>query len=223
MVSNEKSIKLISVNIEIFNTNMVFLETLLKDFQIIAIQEHWLYGFEKGKLIDFCEKQRICMMIKSTDNNYPLTPLQRPRGKGGVAILWSKRLDQYVTTLVNPICAIQVETLQGRLIIINCYLPCSGNKEAEKDFVNVAGEMREIIVKCKQSSDVILLGDMNASLFPDPPLVRDKYLKDILSEMNLSLPDNYPEVHTYKYGSGKSIIDYIIHKQKRSSDISNCV
>ena len=32
---------------------MVFLETLLKAFQIIAIQEHWLYGFEKGKLIDF--------------------------------------------------------------------------------------------------------------------------------------------------------------------------
>ena len=157
-------------------------------------------------------------MIKSTDDNDPLTPLQRPRGKGGVAIRWSKRLDQYVTTLVNDggnrSCAIQVETLQSRLTIINCYLPCRGNKEAGKDFVNVADEMREIIVKYKQSSDVILLGDMNASLFRDPPLARDKYLKDILSEMNLSLPENYPEVHTYKHGSVKSIIDYIIHSKK---------
>ena len=80
--------------------------------------------------------------------------------------------------------------------------------------MNVADETREIIVKYKQSSDVILLGDMNASLFRDPPMARDKYLKGILSEMNLSLPDNYPEVHTYKHGSGKSIIDYIIHSKK---------
>ena len=79
--------------------------------------------------------------------------------------------------------------------------------------MNVADEMREIIVKYKQSSDVILLGDMNASLFRDPPLVRDKYLKDILIEMNLSLPDNYLELYTYKHGSGKSIIDYIIHSK----------
>ena len=93
-------------------------------------------------------------------------------------------------------------------------MPCRGNKEAETDFVNVADETREIIVKYKQSSDVILLGDMNASLFRDPPMARDKYLKGILSEMNLSLPDNYPEVHTYKHGSGKSIIDYIIHSKK---------
>ena len=127
VVSDEKSTKFISVKIENFNTNMVFLETLLKDFQIIALQEHWLYGFEKGKLIDFCEKHGFSLMIKSTDDNDPLTPLQRPRGKGGVAILRSKRLDQYVTTLVNDggnhICAIQVESLQGSLTIINCYLP----------------------------------------------------------------------------------------------------
>ena len=98
---------------ENFNTKMVFLETLLKDFQIIAIQEYCLYGFEKRKLINFCEKHGFSIMIKSNDDNDPLTPLQRPRGKGGVAILWSKRLDQYVTTLVNDcgnrICAIQVE------------------------------------------------------------------------------------------------------------------
>ena len=67
------------------------------------------------------------------------------------------------------------------------------------------------MVKYKQSSDIILLGDMNASMFRDPPLPRDKYLKDVLNEMNLSLPVNYLEVYTYRHGSGKSIIDYIIH------------
>ena len=86
MVSEEKFTKLVSVNIENFNTNLVFLETLLNDYQIVAVQEHWLYGFEKGKLIDFCEKQGFSTMIKSSDDNDPLTPLQRPRGKGGCCV-----------------------------------------------------------------------------------------------------------------------------------------
>ena len=218
MVSEEKFTKLVSVNIENFNTNLVFLETLLNDFQIVAIQEHWLYGFEKGKLIDFCEKHGFSIMIKSSDDNDPLTPLQRPRGKGGVALLWSKRHDQHVTALYeeggNRICAIHVETLEGLVTIINCYLPCRGNKEADREFMNVADEVSEIVVKYKLSSDVILLGDMNASMFRDPPLPRDKYLKDVLIEMNLSLPENYPEDHTYRHGLGKSTIDYIIHNKQ---------
>ena len=88
--------------------------------------------------------------------------------------------------------------------------------------MNVADEMREIIVKYKQSSEVILLGDMNASLFRDPPLVRDKYLKDILSEMNLRLPDNYPKcIPTSMALVNLSLT--ILFTAKRSSDISNCV
>ena len=79
--------------------------------------------------------------------------------------------------------------------------------------MNVTDEVREIVVKYKQSSDIILLGDMNASMFRDPPLPRDKYLKDVLNEMNLSLPVNYSEVYIYRHGSGKSIIDYIIQNK----------
>ena len=63
--------------------------------------------------------------------------------------------------------------------------------------MNVTDEIREIVVKYKQSSDIILLGDMNASMFRDPSLPRDKYLKVVLNEMNLSLPVNYPEVYTW--------------------------
>ena len=40
-----------------------------------------------------------------------------------------------------------------------------------------------------------------------------RHLKDVLNGMNLSLPVNYPEVYTYRHGSGKSIIDYIIHNK----------
>ena len=74
-------------------------------------------------------------------------------------------------------------------------------------------EIREIVVKYKQSSAVILV--MNASLFLDPLLARDKYLyfKEFVSEMGMSLPEGYPEVQTYRHGSGKSIIDYIVHNK----------
>ena len=182
-----------------FNTNLVFLETLLNDYQIVAVQEHWLYGFEKGKLIDFCEKQWFSTMIKSSDDNDPLTPLQRPRGKGGVALLLSKCLDKHVTILDQEggtrVCVIQVETHAGPVTTINCYLPCRGNKEADRDFMNVTDDVREIVVTYKQSSDIILLGDMNASMFRDPPLPRDKYEGD--SICNEIVPINQKVLYLY--------------------------
>lgn len=196
----------------------------MKDFELIAIQEHWLYRFETGKLVDFCEERGYSCQINCTDDNDPLTPLQRPRGKGGVALLWRKTMGQCVKVLVNDcssrICAIQVGFSSGLITIINCYLPCRGNKDSETEFVGVVDEVREIIIKYKRSSDIILVGDMNASVFREPPLARDKYFKDVLAEVGLMLPTDYPEVHTYRHGQGKSIIDYILHS---NTDIISAV
>ena len=63
-----------SVNIENFNTNRTFLDYPLETYDIIAIQEHWVYK----------------SIISCCDYKEPITSLQRPRGKGGVALAWRK-------------------------------------------------------------------------------------------------------------------------------------
>lgn len=80
--------------------------------------------------------------------------------------------------------------------------------------MNVANEVREIVMEYIKSSDVILLSNMNASMFCDPPLLRNKYLKVVFNEMNLGLREDYTEIHTYRHGTGKSIINFIIYNIK---------
>ena len=65
MITEEISTELVYVNKENVNTNMVFLETLLNDIQIVAVQEHWLYDFEKGKLIMICDSKVKVKYIKN--------------------------------------------------------------------------------------------------------------------------------------------------------------
>ena len=53
--------------------NNVYLSTLLGTIDIIAIQEHWLFKFEKSKLHEFAENYKFSCFIKSVDENYPIS------------------------------------------------------------------------------------------------------------------------------------------------------
>ena len=97
------------------------------------------------------------------------------------------------------------------LTVINCYLPCRGNKGSDEHFKSVIDEVRELIIKYKVTSEIVLLGDLNASLHRNPALTRDLYMNVIL--IDLSLPERYPTVYTYQHGNGKSVIDYILHSK----------
>ena len=60
-------------NIENLYSNNVYLSTLLGTIDIIAIQEHWLFKFEKSKLHEFAENYKFSCFIKSVDENYPIS------------------------------------------------------------------------------------------------------------------------------------------------------
>ena len=63
-------------NIENFCSNNAYLSTLLGTIDIIAIQEHWLFKFEKSKLQEFDENYKFSCFIKSVDENYPISVKQ---------------------------------------------------------------------------------------------------------------------------------------------------
>ena len=68
----------------------------LKEFQITAIQEHWLYNYDQKNMEDFCELHGFTASLKSMDDVDPSLPSCRSRGKGGVGFLWSKELNSAV-------------------------------------------------------------------------------------------------------------------------------
>ena len=73
------------------------MDKLLRECQIIALQGHWLYHFEQRELVEFCNERGFNVVLKSVDDADPLHLQCRPRGMGGIAIIWKKNIDQMVS------------------------------------------------------------------------------------------------------------------------------
>ncbi|KAK3101860.1 hypothetical protein FSP39_006848 [Pinctada imbricata] len=151
-------VNITTFNIENFRSNNCYLLDLFQHSDIIAIQEHWLYKFEKQDLIDFCTKAGFRSAIQCSDEDNPINPTCRPRGKGGVAVIWKNELDQYVEILAESNNRIIVTLLHNSVCIISCYLTARGSGEAENDFNDQLAEINELIVKYSPSYKVIIMG-----------------------------------------------------------------
>ena len=73
------------------------MDKLLRECRIIALQGHWLYHFEQRELVEFCNERGFNVVLKSVDDADPLHLQCRPRGMGGIAIIWKKNIDQMVS------------------------------------------------------------------------------------------------------------------------------
>ncbi|MEW8548319.1 MAG: endonuclease/exonuclease/phosphatase family protein, partial [Candidatus Thiodiazotropha sp.] len=220
-MSNATSIA--TFNIENFYTNKLYLNTLLKKHHIVALQEHWLYHFEQQELKKFCDERNFNVAVKSVDECDPILPHCRPRGMGGVAVLWNKEIDSMVTVVPDGgvrIQALLVQTKVGDICLINTYMPCRGKTNSDVDYSDNLDQISEIIHKYSSSAYIILLGDMNASLLKDAPNTRDKLLMDFCNSHQLFLGESYPNGNTYHHSSGnsKSQIDYILTR----GDFTGC-
>ncbi|CAG2222864.1 unnamed protein product [Mytilus edulis] len=173
-----------SFNVENFTTNAVYLSELLGNVDILAIQEHWLWSFEKSKLETFAAERDFCTTIKCTDEYDPISNRQRMRG-------WD--------TKPKPICIVAV------------YMPCTGSKEYVRKYEQCFDEISELTIKFADHT-IIVLGDLNASLIRKQKTTRDKVFLTSIQEINLCVPRNYPSSHTFFHHNDKasSQIDYIL-------------
>ena len=84
----EKGLSILSSNIEGVKTNIAYFQKLCKTFDIVCIQEHWLWEFQSHEISKLgAEKDFI---IRCSDYLDPISGVNLPRGKGGVCILWPK-------------------------------------------------------------------------------------------------------------------------------------
>ncbi|KAK3090165.1 hypothetical protein FSP39_009671, partial [Pinctada imbricata] len=101
--------------------NKQYLEYLLKKYDVIGIQEHWLFSIEKNTLIDFANENDCNILIKCCEDDDPIGPKYKPRGKGGVALIWKKMLDG-VKARNDGGNRIGVITIDEAICLVNVYL-----------------------------------------------------------------------------------------------------
>ncbi|CAC5365152.1 unnamed protein product [Mytilus coruscus] len=91
--------------------NSFYLNTLETPSDIICIQEHWLYEFQKQILGPVLPN--MDMHIRCSDTNEEIDNFKLPRGKGGVAIAWKNHLTPSVQEIQsgnNRVIAVELKS-----------------------------------------------------------------------------------------------------------------
>ena len=90
-------------------------------------------------------------------------------------------------------------------------MPTRGTEGAEMEFDCCLAELEEIKTKYGEERDIILAGDINASLHRDKGLKRDQRFGNFVKRCRYKLADNYPQSPTFEHHNGSnSQIDYIL-------------
>ena len=127
------------------------------------LQEHWLFTFEQNNIADYIPSMHY--HIRSVDQYNNISPVERLRGHGGVATLWTKDLDPFVRRSEEGNQRILVTLFElptCKICCINAYLP-SGNSVSQA-YAECIDVTHEIYSKYSQTHLVILAGDLNADI-----------------------------------------------------------
>ena len=219
---DNQKLKIATINIQSCKSNKVYLEKIIHQYDIVCIQETWLYEFESNMLHDLSPNH--CVTSKSSDKDDPIPPTERARGHGGVAIIWKDTHDNIVQPLEDGgvrINVIEIKTPEP-LIIVNSYLPARNGGQKDQ-YLEILDELSEIIYKYSPTHRIVIMGDMNASLFRTPPNVQDQMFRSFCTKHNINISDLYPKIDTFFHHNGKhsASLDYIlqVNNQGLVSDV----
>ena len=149
----------------LFDRGQPYLHELLKNSNIIILNEHGLYPKELYKL-ELIHKQFDAFGKASKDlkdANFG----SNISGHCGCAIMWNKNLSKYAVPMpqlgTDRICVLHV-VIPGviDLYVIGVYLPYQGCKIAS--FTEELTVLEDLIVQFNATSTVLVLGDINAHI-----------------------------------------------------------
>jgi hypothetical protein len=178
------------------------------------MQEHWIHSWGKREIEDFMDILDFKSHIKCFDDNILMDPLERRRGQAGVAICYNKNIANLVDKLPdggNRVVAIRINT-EKPIVIICVYLPTRSHKITKDDYIMVLDELAEIVTKYRNSSDILIGGDVNASIHRSKLNSRDNDFQKFLMELNLKIPTMCPVQSTFYHFNNRdeSQIDYFV-------------
>lgn len=177
----------VSFNCKDVTTSVLAVNKLLENAHFLLLQETWLFECNTYKLSEI--GQNLCFAAKGVDLYNPISPVQVPRGYGGVAILWKKDMDHLVTKLDEGnqrIQCVEIATEDNRFLVVSVYMPSRNTHQSEIEFQECTDQLREIIVKYSVSHEIIIGGDMNTDLSTQAPMLgRTAYLNELILDFGL--------------------------------------
>ena len=214
-VQPQRLIQVATLNIENVKSNHAFTNTTLQNQDILAIQEHWLYKFEKDRIKTLLPSWNP--QIRCVDENNPLQNSHIPGGHGGVATLWKPWLEKFVHKVEEGNERILVTLLdipKQPLCVINCYLSSGTSSGAVSTFTEDLASLKELIIKYSDRYEVMVLGDLNEDHF-NRNGKKEKLMSTLIAETGLiDLGRDCAEDPTYINSHLKhaSHIDHILIK-----------
>ena len=117
------------------------------------------------------------------DDNNPISPVQKPRGYGGVAILWQEELDYLVDTNFTEgnerIVAIKIQVAPVPILLLSVYLPSNRSKSSDSEYMECIDILHEITRKYHSSHQILLCGDWNCDLTKNNNVKRKTFLNSL--------------------------------------------
>ena len=158
------------------------------------------------------------------DEKNPISSKIRPKGNGGVAILWHKDLSDIVTPLPDGserTIAIHIKTTATPVVLINTYMPANTSRSGTP-YEAILDEVYTISNKYRSNNLIIWTGDMNASTRLRKTNRNDILFQNFCKENIFTVHTPNPDVDTYYHFNEEisSQIDYFITLQNQGTTIS---
>ena len=125
-------------------------------------------------------------------------PGRRRVGKGGVALLWHRRIDYKITPLSiddDRIVGLQYEiTPSAYVCVFQVYFPCSNHPMARfNDYVN---KLSNLLGLYSDKEIVIIMGDLNTSILNNSSQTQSTRSRHLIDFMNTN---NFVSVNTMDF------------------------
>lgn len=172
------------------------------DIDICGISEHWLCPHNLhflDSISGMYNYHAVC------DNDLTKRPHQRQIGKGGVAILWNRKYDNYIVPLSidsDFVVGIQLQlSPQYYVYIFQVYLPCTNH--SVQTYIDCITFLYDLYYQYSDQGLTVFLGDFNARA-NRVDVSRDRYLTNFIVDCNLCAINCLPMCH----GPGNTFVTY---------------
>ena len=197
------------------------------DISICGLAEHWLLD-QNAYILHTLHNDYNAHVVSCSN---PRTFNGRTFGKGGVALLWHRRLDRYITIVESDsdrIAALKITAHGFTWFVIQIYLPCSS--EPIEKFKSEVDKLNDVLALVQQGEQVIIMGDCNVRI--DHTVIihntREAYIAKMINNHSLFVVTR-SDICTgsnYSFHPGAnnspSLIDHILVDENTISSIRKC-
>ena len=237
-MANEVSITISTHNIHGFNSNSHYLKDRCDKTKnsIFCIQEHWLRPVHKN--IKSINQIRVVHPDfdgygASAMKNVHNVGVSKGRPYGGTAFVFDKDFTPFLRPIIKyeneRVTVMELQEIDGSIMIINSYLPFRQNSEDYKvSYLETLGIIKNIL-DSNPTSRFIILGDFNVNIY-NLQLEIAEVVRDFLSEYDLcnshdydpSFDSNASFTRSCTKSGSFSILDYIFFSRSLREQVSNC-